>query len=153
MKKYVYIAVLGAAFAAFSVPTLAEEAVATAQAAEEKQKVVYHINYDDPKLVNAALGNIKNHINGVGEENLDLVVVLHGNGVEFLKKAKDDMELQGKVVGLRAQKVRFAICKNTLTARNISLDDLFEVNEADIVPSGVVELAKLQYQGYAYIKP
>ncbi len=33
------------------------------------------------------------------------------------------------------------------------LANLFNVDEKDIVPSGVAELAKLQQQGYMYIKP
>ena len=37
-----------------------------------KQKVVYHINYDNPKKQGGALRNIQNHINAVGAENLDL---------------------------------------------------------------------------------
>ncbi len=114
---------------------------------------MYHINYKDPKLLNSALGNIKNHINGVGEDNITLVVVLHGDGVELLKLAMEDTNLQSKVLELRAQKVKFLICNNTLKSRTIKLEDLFEATEADVVPSGVVELARLQQQGYAYIKP
>ncbi|NNJ92889.1 MAG: hypothetical protein HKP55_14530, partial [Gammaproteobacteria bacterium] len=45
-----------------------------------KQKVVYHINYDTPKKQAGALRNIQNHINAVGAENMDIKVVLHGNG-------------------------------------------------------------------------
>jgi len=30
---------------------------------------------------------------------------------------------------------------------------LYDVDEGDIVPSGVAELARLQAMGYAYIKP
>ena len=50
-----------------------------------KQKVVYHINYDNPKAQAGALRNIQNHINAVGAENLDLVVVLHGNGLSVAR--------------------------------------------------------------------
>ena len=46
-----------------------------------KQKVVYHINFDDEKQLKSALSNIQNHINAVGKENLDLRVVMHGPGV------------------------------------------------------------------------
>ena len=45
-----------------------------------KQKVVYHINYDDPKLQAGALRNIQNHINAVGKDNIEIRVVLHGTG-------------------------------------------------------------------------
>ena len=63
-----------------------------------KQKVVYHINYDNPKAQTAALRNIQNHINAVGAENLDLKVVMHGHGVslvllpEALAKVSDKMK-------------------------------------------------------------
>ena len=49
-----------------------------------KQKVVYHINYDDPDTQAGALRNIQNHINAVGKENLDLKVVMHGAGLSLL---------------------------------------------------------------------
>merc|ERR1711879_1058510 len=49
-----------------------------------KQKVVYHINYDNPKAQAGALRNIQNHINAVGVENLDVKVVMHGKGLSLL---------------------------------------------------------------------
>lgn len=123
-------------------------------AAYEKQKVVYHVNYDNPKKQAGAMRNIQNHINAVGAENLDLVVVLHGNGVSLLKHAKEDMDFQGKVVSLKSQNVRFNVCNNTLVGREIDpVADLYDVFDEDIVPSGVAELAHLQAQGYTYIKP
>ena len=119
-----------------------------------KQKVVYHINYDEPKQQAAAMRNIQNHINAVGAENLDLVVVMHGKGVTLLKKANDDMNFQSKVVNLKDQKVKFQVCSNTLRGKKIDYEtDLFDVTEGDIVPSGVAELARLQQMGYTYIKP
>ena len=130
----------------------------------EKQKVVYHVNYDDPKQEAGALRNIQNHINAVGAENLDLKVVLHGNGLALLlypdakdhtkmKMANATDEMQAKVAGLKEQGVQFQVCANTLKGRNIKMDDLYDVSEADIVPSGVAQLGILQSQGYAYIKP
>ena len=52
-----------------------------------KQKVVYHINYeggDGGKKYRGAMRNIQNHINAVGAENMDIKVVLHGNGLGLL---------------------------------------------------------------------
>lgn len=122
-----------------------------------KQKVVYHINYvggDKDKKYQGALRNIQNHINAVGAENLELKVVLHGNGVGLLKSAKDNQKLQSAVTSLKTQNVSFHVCNNTLRGRKISYEnDLFEVFEDNIVPSGVAELSHLQQQGYTYIKP
>ena len=131
----------------------------------EKQKVVYHINYDDPKKQAGALRNIQNHINAVGAENLDLKVVMHGNGLALLlypqskgntkmKMANADDQMQAKISGLKDQGIEFQVCANTLKGRKIDMEhDLYDVEKADVVPSGVAQLAILQAQGYAYIKP
>jgi hypothetical protein len=131
-----------------------------------KQKVVYHINYDNPKKQAGALRNIQNHINAVGAENLDLKVVLHGNGLALLlepdsldklkkfKHANANDKMTAKVTDLKGQGVDFHVCANTVRGRKVDVEtDLYDVDQADIVPSGVAEVAKLQQEGYAYIKP
>jgi len=131
-----------------------------------KQKVVYHINYDNPKQQAGALRNIQNHINAVGAENLDLKVVLHGNGLALLlepdsldklkkfKHANADDKMTAKVTDLKGQGVDFHVCANTVRGRKVDVEtDLYDVSEKDIVPSGVAEVAKLQAMGYSYIKP
>jgi len=129
-----------------------------------KQKVVYHVNYDNPKQQAGALRNIQNHINAVGKENLDFKVVMHGKGLTLLLEpdAAADTKLkvgnatekqQNTVANLKSQGVEFSVCANTLRGKKIDLDDLYDVTKADIVPSGVAELSKLQQEGYTYIKP
>jgi intracellular sulfur oxidation DsrE/DsrF family protein len=148
----------GIVFASIVGLMLAFTQVTGAQAAERygKQKVVYHINYpggQEDKAYQGALRNIQNHINAVGAKNLDLKVVLHGNGVGLLQHAKQAGKLQTAVANLKAQNIKFQVCANTLKGRKISMDALYEVFQEDIVPSGVAELAHLQSQGYTYIKP
>lgn len=140
--------------------TLAAIAAPTAMAEGDrysKQKVVYHINYDggeNGKVYKGALGNIQNHINAVGKDNIEVKVVLHGDGVNLLRVAKNNLQLQGTVSNLKLQNVAFSVCNNTVKGRKIDKDnDLFEVFDEDIVPSGVAELSYLQAQGYTYIKP
>lgn len=130
-----------------------------------KQKVVYHINYDNPKQQAGALRNIQNHINAVGAENLDLKIVMHGKGLTLLlepdamkntklKFGNATDEMQAKISGLKDQGVGFQVCANTLKGKKIDFEnDLYDVSKADIVPSGVAELAHLQAMGYVYIKP
>ncbi len=130
-----------------------------------KQKVVYHINYDNPKTQAGALRNIQNHINAVGAENLDIKVVMHGKGLTLLltpdAAARTKLpsgnatdEIQAKIAGLKDQGIDFEVCSNTLRGKKIDFEsDLYDVDKADIVPSGVAELARLQQMGYVYIKP
>lgn len=140
--------------------------IATAADGDAKAKVVYHVNGDDPKQQMGALRNIQNHINAVGKENLDLRVVMHGNGVSMVllpdalgkvkgfKNANASPEMEATIDGLKNQGVAFKVCANTLAGRKVDREtDLYMVDEADIVPSGVAELAILQSQGFAYIKP
>jgi hypothetical protein len=156
MKKLLGLALLAAVIGMMS--------VASAGDRYDKQKVVYHVNYYGAKQQAGALRNIQNHINAVGAENLDLKVVMHGNGVamvmepEYLsetkmKEANADADMQARIAGLKQQGVKFNICANTLKGRQIPMDALYDTTEADIVPSGVAELAHLQAQGYTYIKP
>ncbi len=158
MNRIHTLAVLGLALFCLS-------GLTSALADTAKQKVVYHINYDNPKAQAGALRNIQNHINAVGKDNLELRVVLHGNGLSLLlypdslkntklKQANATDEMQAKISGLKDQGISFKICANTLKGKKIDPgSDLYDFNQADIVPSGVAELAILQGQGFAYIKP
>ncbi len=132
--------------------------------AAEQQKAVYHINGGDAKQQMAALTNIQNHIAAAGAGNLDVKVVLHGDGLSLLlfpdelagtkmKSANATEAMQVKIAGLKEQGVQFQVCNNTIKGRKVPLESLYDVHDADIVPSGVAQLAILQGQGYAYIKP
>ena len=105
------------------------------------RKVVYHINYPggpDDKKYKGALRNIQNHINAVGVENLDLKVVMHGNGVGLVMNAKQSDALQTAIGSLKGQNVTFHVCANTLRGREISYEnDLYDTWEQDIVPSAL----------------
>jgi len=130
-----------------------------------KQKVVYHINYDDPQAQAGALRNIQNHINAVGADNLDIKVVMHGKGLSLLlepdaagntKLANGNATdaIQARIAGLKDQGVDFQVCGNTLKGKQVDFEnDLYDVDAADVVPSGVAELSRLQGMGYTYIKP
>lgn len=130
-----------------------------------KQKVVYHINYDDPKAQKNALGNIQNHLNAVGKNNVTIKVVVHGKGLSLIAfpEAAEETKLtegnatdnfQAKITYLKSQGVQFLVCSNTLKGKKVDFQEhLYDVSKEDIVPSGVAEIAHLQGQGYAYNKP
>ncbi len=130
-----------------------------------KQKVAYHVNGDNPQQNAGALRNVQNHINAVGAENLDIRIVLHGNGLAVLmypdevevtkmKRGNATDDMQTRITGLKNQGVRFHVCANTLKGRKINLEeDLYDATQDDVVPSGVAELSNLQILGYTSIKP
>ena len=129
------------------------------------QQVIYHVNFDDARAQQQTLRYIQNHLNAVGEEKLDLRVILHGNGLTLL--LEPDMadntlfrtgyatdELTATIAALKDRGVHFLVCANTLRGKKVdSANDLYDVDEQDIVASGVAEIARLQGQGFAYIRP
>jgi hypothetical protein len=135
----------------------AQDSAAADQDRYGTQKVVYHINGtggEESKAYKGAMRNIQNHINAVGAENMEIKVVMHGNGLGLLAAANGDDTMKSTVASLKGQNVAFHVCNNTLKGRNIDYsNDLYDVWEDDIVPSGVAELSKLQQQGFTYIKP
>ncbi|GMR17945.1 MAG: DsrE family protein [Gammaproteobacteria bacterium] len=119
-----------------------------------KQKVVYHIDYDDVKHQISAMRNIQNHIDAVGADKLDLRVVMHAKGYTLLKRANSDPNFRQKVANLKKQGVKMLICATTIRRKKINVkNDLYDVDPEDIVPSGVAEIAQLQKLGYSYVKP
>ena len=118
-----------------------------------KQKVVYHINYDDQVLQSRTLRNMQNHIAAVGEENIQIVAVLHDGGITMLNINSNE-ELLSKVNNLRLHNVKFKVSDRTLQSRNINYKtDLLDVYEQDIISSGIEELVRLKSDGFEYIKP
>ena len=125
-----------------------------ASASYAKQKVVYHVNYFDVKRSIGAMRNAQNHINALGQGNHEIRFVLHGNGVELLRKvSQESPDAANRIDSLRSQGVNFNICANTLKGRKIALEDLHFAEQADIVPSGVAEIGKLQQEGFVYLRP
>jgi uncharacterized protein len=141
-------------------------AQAPAHRSGEREKVVYHIDFDDKAHQINALRNIQNHLDATGIGNIKLVVVLHGDGLSMLlepealsrlpafKHANADQDMIARVDVLRQQGVEFKICANSMRRRGVDPEmDLYQVDPRDIVPNGIAELARLQLQGYAYVKP
>ncbi len=137
---------------------------AHAARADALQRVVYHIDAADPERQRAALRIVNNHLNDVGDDSLDIRVVVQGNGVSMLviPDAADGAQLQGNatdpvqvsIEDLKIRGVGFAVCGNSLRRRNIhNTGRLFDVGPEDIVYSGLAELVRLQGDGYTYIKP
>jgi intracellular sulfur oxidation DsrE/DsrF family protein len=117
-----------------------------------KQKVVYHINNINHAY--GALRNIKNHLNALGDENADIIVVTHSSGAFTLVDGSADKKghhFEETVQALANRGVKFDICANTIRGKKIPKSKI-NLN-AHVVPSGVAEVVNLEQKGYFYIKP
>ena len=116
-----------------------------------QDQVVYHIDNAATQGLKG-LRNIRNHIDT--DPGAKIRVITHAEGVDLLMegaKAANGTEYAPLVSALKGRGVEFEICEITLKNRNLRREQF--IQEADFTPSGVVRLAKLQKQGYAYIKP
>ena len=115
-------------------------------------KVVYHVN-ENVEQATAAIRNIRNHLSA--DPKAKIVVVTHAGGIDFLLKDAKDKNgnpFEVSVQDLVSKGVEFRVCNFTLQSRHIDPKQVIE--EAQIVPSGVAEVSRLQSQeGYAYLKP
>ncbi len=123
----------------------------TACFAADPSKVVYHVN--EPDRLAFALGNIANHIKGVGgPDKVDIVLVVHGPAVQALQKLTIDPKVADALARLRQQKVEFDACGNTLKQLSLGVEDLAD-GFVRVDQGGVVRIAELQGKGYVYIRP
>jgi len=143
------------------------EAQAAADEADEVVKVVYHADYADPRRFSAMLTSINNMVttyqNDLVDYDVRIVFVAHGirfltedalKGTPFaadraLKKRRPD--LIKRVSALHdVQGVKLELCD--ITREGIGLDAEKLIPNVTAVRSGVVQIAELQHQGFAYIK-
>ena len=127
---------------------------ATGAKASAKPQVVYHLA--DSGRAAFVLGNIAHHYEGMGgADSVTIALVVHGPALEeFLGKraAQDRSDIAKGFAALLRSSLDAYACVHTLKAMNLTLEDLlpgFKVAEK----GGVVRLAELQGQGYAYLRP
>ena len=84
------------------------------------------------------------------KEKLWRVIVLHAICAAVKQYAQAD-ELEEKMAALAKEGILFTACGNALKANQLNAEELYPFVE--VVSAGVVELAKRQAEGYAYIKP
>jgi intracellular sulfur oxidation DsrE/DsrF family protein len=140
------VSALGAAFAASRA-----KAATDADNKSDKLKVVYHLS--DAEKVNFVLGNIQNHIDGVGgPDHVTLALVIHGPALKAFHWAQANPDVSGRISHFAKDGVELAACGNTMKAQNITLTDLLP-GFVNAEKGGVVRLAELQSQGYLYLRP
>lgn len=135
--------------------------------AEEEVKVVYHADYADPRRFSAMLTSVNNMMNFYENELIeaDVRIVFVAHGIRFLTDNKLDKtpfetdaeleerreNLKGRLLSLADTRgVKLELCDITRSQIGLEAGDVYP--NVSLVPSGVVQIANLQRQGFAYIK-
>lgn len=125
-------------------------------AAGQTHHVAIHVNDSDKSVMNMALNNAQNvaaYYEAQGDEVV-IELVAYGPGLQMFVEGGSPVGERIKAMSLELENMTFAACGNTL--RKMSEKAGAEVKlmeEAQVVPSGVVRLIELQQQGYAYVRP
>lgn len=139
-----------------TVATLLVMWLPAANSSDIVHKVAVHVDDNDPKRMNMALNNIKNlhaYYESVGEQ-VQIELVAYGPGLHMLRADTSPVADRISMIALEIEGLKFSACGNTHS--NMSKKAGAEVkllDEASLVPSGVVQLIQLQEQGYAYVRP
>lgn len=111
--------------------------------------LVLHVDSNDPAILRMALRNAANYIAALPDRTFRICLVANAAAVHLFTREHEVFEREGRL--LHESGMRFAICANTLNEQNVAREKLWDFCE--IVSAGLVEIVRLQRQGYAYIKP
>ena len=141
--------------------------VAHAEEDDEVAKVVFHADYADSQRMSSMLTSIFNMVTTYENEFMeyDIRIVFLSHGIQFLtherlagtpfavddKQARLREDLITRISSLHNMKnINISMCEITRQAINLDKDKL--IPGVTLVTSGVVEIAKLQSQGFSYLK-
>ena len=130
-------------------------------------KVVYHADFAEPRRFSAMLTSIRNMVATYESElrDYDVRIVFVAHGIRFVTEdklantpfAEDEAlrrrrrDLMERLVSLRdVYNVKLELCG--ITREQVRLPESKLIGGVTMVPSGVVRLAELQQQGFAYLK-
>lgn len=119
-------------------------------------KIAFHVDEADPKVMNMALNNVQNvtkYYQSKGD-SVEIEVVAYGPGLNMLIAGKSPVADRIAAMSLENENLTFAACGNTHRKMSEKAGkDLPLLDEAEMVPSGVVQLVSLQEEGFSYIRP
>lgn len=130
-------------------------------------KVVYHADFANPRRVSAMLTSINNMVTTYQNDlvDYDVRIVFISHGIRFLTTDKlkntpfaEDKALADNRTNIMkrlasledVQGVKLELCD--ITRKAIKLDKSKLMPKVTLVRSGVVRIAELQHQGFAYLK-
>lgn len=137
---------------------LAAPAAGFAAGHGKPHRIAIQVDQDDPKVMNLALNNASNVIEYYRDkgEAVQVEIVAYGPGLNMLREdtspVKDRIK-QIKDVSFPSE-IKFAACNNTKKGMEKREGHAITiVPQAQIVPSGVVELMQLEEKGWSYVRP
>src|SRR5205807_9805395 len=120
----------------------------------KRHRILYQLDEAGVDKAKFVLGNIRNHVSGVGGwqniESLELVVF--GPALKSFVQGSMDPALTQTLDALQLQGMTFGACGNTMKNFSITAEQL--PPKSLILPQGgAVRIMELQEHGYIYLRP
>ena len=119
-----------------------------AQSATAPLRIVFQVSDGEVAKWNLALNNVRNVQTELPDDTPEIEVVAYGPGIGMLKS---DSPTAARVAETLKNGVKVVACENTMKNMKLGYADMLP--NIGYVPAGVVEIARKQQQGFAYIKP
>ena len=129
-----------------------------AAAAPEKRqhKLAIHVDQNDPAVMRLALGNARNthELYVAAGEDVAIEIVCYSQGLHMVRDDTSPVKEDIRSTRTKVPQLAFSACSNTKRAMEKTEGKIIPlIEEAVVVPAGVVRLVELQEQGFKYIKP
>jgi intracellular sulfur oxidation DsrE/DsrF family protein len=113
-----------------------------------RERVVIQVSDGDPAKWNLALNVAGNVQQAFGKDKVDVAIVAYGPGIGMLKAMAP---VEARVSGAAAQGVQVLACENTMRREKLVKADMNP--GIRYVQAGVIEIMRLQREGWAYVRP
>ena len=122
-----------------------------AVAAEQvKYRVLIQVDEDSIDKMNSALNSARNIQHVFGPENIEVEIVVYGDGVKTLKYYAP-IPIADRVKEVTTEGVRIVACEIAMRTHKLRPSDMLE--QVRYVQSGVAEIIEKQTEGWSYIRP
>jgi intracellular sulfur oxidation DsrE/DsrF family protein len=128
----------------------------SARADMKTHRVAFHVDGNDPAVMNLALNNIVNAATLFSQrgEMFQCELVAYGPGLAMLRTDTSPVKERLASIKDSIPDVVFSACTVTLKAMEKNEGHpIAIVPQAQLVPAGIARLVELQEAGWAYIKP
>ncbi len=113
----------------------------------QQHKVVIQMTSGDTAVFRGLMNNLKHLKEGWGD-SVQIEVVVHGPGIDFLTTAKTT---QSEAISkMQSNGVSFLLCENTMKQKHVTKDQVLP--GTGFVKMGIGEVILKQEQGWSYIK-
>jgi intracellular sulfur oxidation DsrE/DsrF family protein len=116
---------------------------------DSPRRIMLQLTSDNPKDINNLLYNAVNLQKFYGQDQVQIVIVAYGAGMQALYTKTSPVV--DRVKSLMQYDIQFIGCGNTMETTHHTRDEL--IPGVEVVTAGIAEIVERQLRGWIYIRP